>query len=62
MISTLEIHDEIRIHHTLDHPGIVKLFEFGTEGIFKMKNGQKKKEYLYYMVEEYVETDLLSLM
>ena len=60
--GTNDIHDEIRIHHRLDHPGVVKLFEFGTEGILKLKDGTKIKRNLYYMVEEYVEADLLSLM
>ena len=41
---------------------MVKLFEFGTEGILKLKDGTKLKRSLYYMVEEYVEADLLTLM
>ena len=56
------IENEISIHYGLDHPGIVKLFEFGSEGVFKFPDGKKKKENLYYMVEEYAETDLLKLL
>ena len=53
---------EIMIHHNLDYPAVVKTFEFGTEGIIMKENGQKKKLPILYMVMEYVESDLLTLM
>ena len=56
------ISNETAIHYGLNHPGIIKLYEFGSEGIFKFADGKKRRETLFYMVEEYAETDLLQLL
>ena len=61
-IAKESISNEAAIHYGLNHPGIIKLYEFGSEGIFKFADGKKRRETLFYMVEEYAETDLLQLL
>lgn len=52
------VQNEISVLYSLDHPNIVKMYDYGTNG-FITKPNAKKITKIVYIVLEYVENGLL---